>query len=90
MMIKQLKERNMMKFDVSVKLSELDEWIVDVDSVVNESGVWRFVLDDDMNIIEGVKVDSIDEEVRKYIDDELRYEFWCGEESDYEYWCVEV
>ena len=68
---------------IEMKLSEMDEWMVGVNSVVKESGVWRFLLDDDCNIIEGVKVDSVDEEVVKYSDVELGYEFWVSEKFEY-------
>ena len=73
---------------IEMKLSEMDEWMVGVNSVVKESGVWRFLLDDDMNIIEGVKVDSVDEEVSKYSSEELGYEFWVS--NNYEYWNIGV
>ena len=68
---------------IEMKLSEMDEWMVGVFDVVKESGVWRFLLDDDMNIIEGVKVDSIDEEVVKYSSEELGYEFWVSDKFEY-------
>ena len=68
---------------IEMKLSEMDEWMVGVFDVVKESGVWRFLLDDDMNIIEGVKVDSIDEEVVKYSSVELGYEFWVSDKFEY-------
>ena len=73
---------------IEMKLSEMDEWMVGVNDVVEESGVWRFLLDDDMNIIEGVKVDSVDEEVVKYSSEELGYEFWVS--NNYEYWNIGV
>ena len=69
--------------NLEMKLSEMDEWMVGVNSVVKESGVWRFLLDDDMNIIEGVKVDSVDEEVSKYSSEELGYEFWVSDKFEY-------
>ena len=68
---------------IEMKLSEMDEWMVGVFDVVKESGVWRFLLDDDMNIIEGVKVDSVDEEVVKYSSEELGYEFWVSDKFEY-------
>ena len=77
--MKKERELNM----IEMKLSEMDEWMVGVNSVVKESGVWRFLLDDDMNIIEGVKVDSVDEEVSKYSSEELGYEFWVSDKFEY-------
>ena len=68
---------------IEMKLSEMGEWVVGVDSVVKESGVWKFLLDDNMNIIEGVKVDSVDEEVVKYSSEELGYEFWVSDKFEY-------
>ena len=76
------KELDMLK----MKLSKMDEWMVGLD--VSESGLYKIKLDDDSRVIESVKVDSIDEEVVKYSDDELGYEFFIGDE--YEYWNVEV
>ena len=71
---------------LKMKLSKMDEWMVGLD--VSESGLYKIKLDDDSRVIESVKVDSIDEEVVKYSDDELGYEFFIGDE--YEYWNVEV
>ena len=36
---------------IEMKLSEMDEWMVGVNDVVEESGVWRFLLDDDCIVI---------------------------------------
>ena len=38
-MMKKERELNM----IEMKLSEMDEWMVGVNSVVKESGVWRFL-----------------------------------------------
>ena len=73
---------------IEMKLSEMDEWMVGVNDVVEESGVWRFLLDDDCRVIEGGKVDSVDEEVVKYSSEELGYEFWVS--NNYEYWNIGV
>ncbi len=83
-MMKKERELNM----IEMKLSEMDEWMVGVNDVVEESGVWRFLLDDDCIVIEGVKVDSVDEEVVKYSSEELGYEFWVS--NNYEYWNINV
>ena len=80
---------DMMKKELDMKkmkLSEMDEWMVGLD--VKESGVYKIKLDDDNNVIESVKVDEVKEEVNKYVDGELEYEFWVGDE--YEYYNVEV
>ena len=76
------KELDMLK----MKLSKMDEWMVGLD--VSESGLYKIKLDDDNNVIESVKVDEVKEEVNKYVDGELEYEFWVGDE--YEYYNVEV
>ena len=78
-----MKERNEM---IKMKLSKMDEWMVGLD--VSESGLYKIKLDDDNNVIESVKVDEVKEEVNKYVDGELEYEFWVGDE--YEYYNVEV
>ena len=81
---------DMMKKELDMKkmkLSVLDEfWMVGLN--VKESGLYKIKLDDDNNVIKGWKVDSVEEEVEKYSDEELGYEFWVGDE--YEYWNVEV
>ena len=71
---------------LKMKLSKMDEWMVGLD--VSESGLYKIKLDDDNNVIESVKVDEVKEEVNKYVDEELEYEFWVGDE--YEYYNVEV
>ena len=71
---------------IEMKLSEMDEWMVGVNDVVEESGVWRFLLDDDCNVIESVKMDEVKERVEKYEGES--YEFWIG--NDYEYWNIGV
>ena len=76
------KELDMLK----MKLSKMDEWMVGLD--VSESGLYKIKLDDDNNVIESVKVDEVKEEVNKYVDEKLGYEFWVGDE--YEYYNVEV
>ena len=78
-----MKERNEM---IKMKLSKMDEWMIGLD--VSESGLYKIKLDDDNNVIESVKVDEVKEEVNKYVDGELEYEFWVGDE--YEYYNVEV
>ena len=76
------KELDMLK----MKLSKMDEWMVGLD--VSESGLYKIKLDDDNNVVECVKVDEVKEEVNKYVDEKLGYEFWVGDE--YEYYNVEV
>ena len=76
------KELDMLK----MKLSKMDEWMVGLD--VSESGLYKIKLDDDNNVVECVKVDEVKEEVNKYVDGELEYEFWDGDE--YEYYNFEV
>ena len=71
---------------LKMKLSKMDEWMVGLD--VSESGLYKIKLDDDNNVIESVKVDEVKEEVNKYVDEKLGYEFWVGDE--YEYYNVEV
>ena len=79
-----MKERNEM---IKMKLVDMNEWMVGLD--VSESGLYKIKLDDDNNVVECVKVDRVEEEVEKYVKEELGYEFWIGID-DYEYWNVEV
>ena len=78
-----MKERNEM---IKMKLVDMNEWMVGLD--VSESGLYKIKLDDDNNVVECVKVDEVKEEVNKYVDEKLGYEFWVGDE--YEYYNVEV
>lgn len=78
-----MKERNEM---IKMKLVDMNEWMVGLD--VSESGLYKIKLDDDCNVVECMKVDRVEEEVEKYVKEELGYEFWIGDE--YEYWNVEV
>ena len=71
---------------IKMKLVDMNEWMVGLD--VSESGLYKIKLDDDNNVVECVKVDRVEEEVEKYVKEELGYEFWIGDE--YEYWNVEV
>lgn len=71
---------------IEMKLYEMEEWMVGLD--VKESGVYGIKLDDDCNVIESVKVDRVEEEVERYVDEKLGYEFLIGDE--YEYWNIGV
>ena len=72
-----MKERNEM---LKMKLVDMNEWMVGLD--VSESGLYKIKLDDDNNVVECVKVDRVEEEVEKYVKEELGYEFWIGDEVD--------